>query len=167
MEHGQLGDGGSRFKFLHGDGIQFLEVYPFSGGELVYCDPPYVRSSRSGSRDLYKHEMTDVDHRRMLRVAIALPCMVMISGYPSRLYNEMIPAAWNKAYYQAVNRAGRSVTETCWFNFPQPIELHDWRYLGKNFRERERINRRRKRWIARLESLPVLERQALLAALRG
>lgn len=161
-----MGPGQAPFKFLHGDGIQFLEVYPFSGGELVYCDPPYVRSSRSGARDLYKHEMTDLEHRRLLRVIRTLPCMVMISGYPSKLYNEELPPEWNKAYYQAVNRAGRSVTETCWFNFPKPTELHDWRYLGRNFRERERINRRRKRWIARLERMPVLERQALLAALQ-
>ena len=38
-------------------------------------------------------------------------------------------------------------------------------YLGDNFRERERIKRKRKRWVNRLQSMPILERQALLAAM--
>jgi hypothetical protein len=50
-------------------------------------------------------------------------------------------------------------------NYPPPIELHDYRYLGDNFRERERITKRTKRWVARLKKMPVLERKALLSAI--
>jgi DNA adenine methylase len=55
--------------------------------------------------------------------------------------------------------------ELLWCNFPEPVELHDYRYLGRDFRERERIARRRRRWLARLAKMPVLERQALVSAL--
>jgi hypothetical protein len=34
-------------------------------------------------------------------------------------------------------------TEWLWFNFPEPIALHDYRYLGTGFRER--IKRKKQR----------------------
>lgn len=55
--------------------------------------------------------------------------------------------------------------EWLWYNFATPVELHDYRYLGDNFRERERIKRKKTRWTARLARMPALERQALLAAI--
>ncbi len=56
-------------------------------------------------------------------------------------------------------------TEWLWMNFPPPLELHDYRYLGQTFRERERIQRKRKRWTARLRCMPALERYAILSAI--
>jgi hypothetical protein len=56
-------------------------------------------------------------------------------------------------------------TEWLWCNFPEPIALHDYRYLGVGFRERERIKRKKQRWTDRLHRLPLLERRALLAAI--
>jgi hypothetical protein len=50
-------------------------------------------------------------------------------------------------------------------NFAEPLELHDYRFLGKGFRERERIKRKRLRWRARLERMPALERHALMATI--
>jgi hypothetical protein len=50
-------------------------------------------------------------------------------------------------------------------NYPTPVALHDYRYLGDNFRERERIKRKANRWVAKLQNMPVLERQALLSAI--
>jgi hypothetical protein len=37
--------------------------------------------------------------------------------------------------------------------------------LGKDFRERERIKRMTARWVNRLQTMPILQRQALQAAL--
>lgn len=51
------------------------------------------------------------------------------------------------------------------FHFPPPVALHDYRYLGVTFRERERIKRKKQRWTDRLHRLPLLERQALLSAI--
>jgi len=50
-------------------------------------------------------------------------------------------------------------------NYPNPIALHDHRYLGDDFRERERIKRKKQRWVRRLHSMPILERRALLSAI--
>lgn len=153
----------SSYRFQRGDGIRFLERYRFTGRELVYCDPPYLMSTRSGRR-LYEHEMSDVDHRRLLRVLIEVPCMVLISGYWSEMYDRALKT-WRKVHFEAMTRGGHTATEWLWFNFEPPFALHDYRYLGANFRERERINRQKRRWLARLRKMPTLQRQALLSAI--
>jgi hypothetical protein len=51
-------------------------------------------------------------------------------------------------------------------NYPEPVVLHDYRYLGSTFRERERIKRRQTRWKRRLSTMDPLERAALLSAIR-
>jgi hypothetical protein len=159
----ESGEAISEFHFSGGDGIRFLEQYRFRGEELVYCDPPYVRSVRSEKRDQYRFEMTDVDHRRLLRVLRTVPCHVMLSGYWSALYAAEL-AGWRHVTFTGVTRGGPA-TEWLWCNFPEPIELHDTRYVGENWRERDRINKKKRRWIARLAKMPRLERQALLAAI--
>jgi len=145
------------------DGIEFLRVFPFTGKDLVYCDPPYLMSTRSGRR-LYKHEMSDVDHRRLLRVIRALPCMVMLSGYWSEAYGEEL-CDWSLIHFEAMTRGGHTATEYLWFNFPTPSVLHDDQFLGEGFRERERLKRIKVRWVARLKKMPLLDRQALLSAI--
>lgn len=145
------------------DGIEFLRVYPFTGRELVYCDPPYLMSTRSGRR-FYKHEMADVDHRRLLRAVRALPCPVLISGYWSKLYVEALDG-WRSIHFEAMTRGGHTATEWLWFNFPEPLTLHDDRFLGEGFRKREQLKRKKLRWVARLRAMPLLDRQALLSAI--
>jgi hypothetical protein len=151
------------YRLLVGDGIAFLRSYRFTGAELVYCDPPYVHATRS-RKDLYRCEMTDSQHRALLRLIKRLPCKVMLSGYQSRLYADELEG-WNLTTFQAMTRAGRPATEHLWLNFPPPVALHDYRFLGADFRERERIKRKEQRWVNRLRRMPTLERQALLSAL--
>jgi DNA adenine methylase len=155
---------GIRYRLFRGCAIALLEnVSAFTARDLVYCDPPYLMETRKG-RKLYEYELSDVDHRRLLRCIRKLPCMVMISGYWSSLYARMLEG-WNSISFEAMTRGGHTATEWLWFNFAPPLELHDYRYLGENFRERERIKRKRLRWAARLERMPVLEKQSLLWAM--
>ncbi len=129
----------SPFQFQHGDGVAFLKSYSFTGPELVYCDPPYMHETR-GRTDLYRFEMDDRQHRELLQIIRRLPCRVMISGYWTETYAAALKD-WNTTTFQAMTRAGRPATEWLWFNFPEPVALHDYRYLGEDFRERERIKR--------------------------
>jgi DNA adenine methylase len=156
--------GEAGFRFETGDALGFLRWYPFTGDELVYCDPPYLFETRSSDRPRYAYELGDEDtHRALLDILTALPCMVMISGYWSQLYADRLHD-WHSIHFQAMTHGGPR-TEWLWCNFAEPIALHDYRYLGTGFRERERIKRKKQRWTARLHGLPMLERQALLAAI--
>lgn len=155
---------GPSFEFHQGCGIEFLKSYPWQGNELVYCDPPYVRSSRSDRDRLYRHEMTDAEHEELLGVLATLPCRVMVSAYWSKLYASAL-RGWNNTTYTSNLRQHKTVPEWLWCNFSRPVELHDYRYLGSDYRERERIKKKVTRWTGKLAKMPVLERQALLAAI--
>jgi len=164
------------------DGIEWLKhhfgLYRYRDGEsnaagsddpgsrtLVYCDPPYLLSTRS-SGPIYRHEFTEAQHLDLLEVLKRLPCRVAISGYWSNLYAEILED-WRPVTFQATNRAGRQVTEWLWCDYPQPTELHDYRFLGRDKREREKLNRRARNWIGGLHRMPPIERQALVAAITG
>lgn len=152
-----------RYWLARADGIELLERYPFTGDELVYCDPPYLHSTRSPRR-AYKYEMYDEDHERLLAAIRRIKARVMISAYLSPLYSRTL-RDWMHFSISTTNRAGKPVREWVWANFPEPVALHDYRYLGEGWRERERIKRKKARWVERLRRMPLLEMRALLDAL--
>lgn len=158
--------GAGRWSFEVADAVDYLEKRRWGTGEFVYCDPPYLVDTRSCHRPMYRYELEPDWHRELLRVLLAIPATVMVSGYESTLYKTML-ASWRTTTYQTVNRRGRVVTEWLWMNYPAPVELHDYAFLGTDYRERERIRKRVRRWRSRLEALPPLERGALLQAMRA
>lgn len=131
---------------------------------LIYLDPPYLMATRSCQKPMYRHELSEAEHVELLRIVRALPCRVMLSGYWSELYAQALPG-WRTETFWTTNRRGKRVQEWVWLNFPPPRELHDYTYLGQGYRERERIRRLQKRWRARIEKMPELERQALRGVL--
>jgi DNA adenine methylase len=133
-------------------------------GDFLYCDPPYLMETRR-SGPMYRFEMTREEHEELLDVLLRLPCMVLISGYWSDLYADR-PMGWSTASFLMMTRGGRQAEEWLWFNYPPPVALHDYRWLGSTFREREKLNRRRRRWVARLARMDTLQRQMLLAAMQ-
>jgi site-specific DNA-adenine methylase len=149
-------------ELIHADAVEYLKRYHFTGKELVYCDPPYLRETRKKYYPLYKYEYTYEQHVELLELIKSLPCMVMISGYESPLYKQYLKG-WHTYCFQAFANH-HMATEWIWMNYPiPPLELHDYRYLGDNFRERERIKLRSKYWLTRLKKMPVLERNALFS----
>jgi DNA adenine methylase len=53
-----------------------------------YVDPPYLPSTRDAGTD-YRFEMTEEDHVRLAELLNAVKGKVILSGYPSDLYNEL------------------------------------------------------------------------------
>lgn len=159
------GAGSGRFELLQCSAMDFLLDMSLSkswtGKELVYCDPPYLMETRRNWSKMYRCEMDDNAHARLLQTIATLPCMVQISGYESRMYAAHLKD-WRMVTYQASTRHGMR-TECLWMNYPEPDVLHDFRYLGGDFRERERVRRKARRWVNRLAELPRLERLAIYA----
>jgi DNA adenine methylase len=89
---------------------------------LVYCDPPYVPETRhEGSRAVYNVEMAATDHRELAAVLRACRAKVVLSGYPSPLYEELY-AGWRTVKFDIANHAagGRKKArkrETLWLNW--------------------------------------------------
>ena len=113
---------------VHGCAHQFLSTFNFHGRELVYSDPPYLHHTRTSSRR-YRFDYEEQDHIELLQLLKTLPCAVMLSGYPSALYDELLPE-WKTLELQVMNQAGVR-TEKLWFNFT-PDRVFWPSYAGKN-----------------------------------
>lgn len=159
-----IGNYDDAISHILGDCVPFLKKYDFAGEELVYSDPPYVGDSRSCDRPYYKFEYTDEDHIRLIEVLDGLECFVMISGYPSKLYDDLLDdKKWRCFTFPAMSRGGVR-TEALWCNFdPDAYIKHDYQYIGDGFRERERIKRKAQRFVSKLENLPADEHNRILS----
>ncbi|MCP4377074.1 MAG: DNA adenine methylase [bacterium] len=146
---------------VHGCAHRFLSAFDYLGRELVYCDPPYLHHTRSSGRR-YRFDYERSDHVELLELLKRLPCSVMLSGYPSGLYDELLPH-WRTVELQVMNQGGVR-TEKLWFNFT-PDRVHWPRYAGKNFTDRQRIKRKAQSWGKRYRALPSAERLAVLSAM--
>lgn len=83
---------------------------------LIYVDPPYVASTRTGSGGKeYRHEMTDDDHQELADCLKDVQGFVILSGYPSELYEELY-RGWNFVDRLALIDKSQSRIERLWFN---------------------------------------------------
>ena len=89
---------------------------------LHYVDPPYMpetrsqKTRRSGGRyHIYRHELTDDDHVDLLDFLKELAGMVVLSGYPSNLYETALPG-WYRIERPALADGARARTEVLWLN---------------------------------------------------
>jgi DNA adenine methylase len=88
---------------------------------LHYVDPPYVHDTRyrgASSGRYYRHEMDDAEHRKLLDVLLELEGMVVLSGYPSELYSELLPdwTCYSTSARISAARGTASRTECIWLN---------------------------------------------------
>lgn len=140
---------------------QFLANYDYCGGELIYCDPPYMPKTRTSTRK-YRFDYKEQDHVDLLKLLKTLPCHIIISGYSSSLYDHLL-RDWNTIELQVMNQGGVR-TEKLWFNFT--IDRVHWAsYAGENFTDRQRIKRKAQRWRNNYQALPKAERLSILAAI--
>jgi len=146
---------------VNGCAHQFLAAYDYRGYELVYSDPPYLHHTRT-SAHRYRYDYEEADHIALLALLKTLPCNVILSGYPSALYDDLL-AGWRTTELQVMNQGGVR-TEKLWCNFA--IDRVHWASLaGKNFTDRQRIKRKAANWGKNYQALPRAERLAVLAAM--
>ena len=129
---------------------------------FIYCDPPYKMDTRRSSKAIYLFDWKeDKEHLAFLECCSIATTSVMISAYECEMYNEVLHG-WNRHKFPSMTRQGLR-EETIYYNYPKPEILHDFKYLGKNFRERERIKRKVLRFEKKINALPSIERAAILS----
>lgn len=113
----------------------------YNKSTFLYLDPPYLPETRSSGHK-YPFELAEWQHEKLLSEALKLPCMVALSCYDSDLYRDYL-STWRKINFRAQTRGGIRI-ETLYMNYPKPdpSQLHDPRFLGDNYRDRERGTRR-------------------------
>lgn len=100
-----------------------LDVIAKYGGEpeaLLYVDPPYLGAARDGTA--YRHEMlAPQEHRELAQALAACAAAVVISGYPSDLYDRELYSGWFRSELSAYTTQGGnpgSRVEVVWSNRP-------------------------------------------------
>ena len=86
---------------------------------LIYADPPYLLDTRGG--ELYRHEMTEQDHVELLEALLQHKGSVILSGYPSELYDESL-CFWSRITRKSYNQNKDARTEVLWCNFEVPMQ---------------------------------------------
>lgn len=109
---------------LQGVVIESMEalgvLQKYDGPEaLHFVDPPYLMDTRAGGRaggratHTYKHELTDLDHIALANVLHGLRGQVVLSGYPSPLYEELY-SGWRRIERKAYACMAKERTEVLW-----------------------------------------------------
>ena len=97
--------------------LEVIEAYGKHPGVLLYVDPPYLGSTRTGRG--YQVEMpTEADHADMLDALLTVPAVVVLSGYASPLYEQAL-AGWERVELAASTGQGsvwKERTEVLWSN---------------------------------------------------
>lgn len=103
------------------DAVAVMKMHD-SPATLYYVDPPYVQSTRSSLRvkngnrgHYYRHDMGDDDHRRLAEFLHGVAGMVVVSGYPCELYDELYQD-WERHERAHMADGARPRTEVVWLN---------------------------------------------------
>jgi DNA adenine methylase len=87
---------------------------------LHYCDPPYVHETRMKTTHKhhhgYNHEMTNEQHCEFAAGLHQLSGMVVLSGYPCPLYDEILFSDWLRIERPALADGARPRIEVLWIN---------------------------------------------------
>jgi DNA adenine methylase len=93
------------------DALEVIQIHD-SPATLHYIDPPYVSDTRDAGKD-YRHEMTDADHEQLASVLREVKGAVIVSGYPSPLYEDLY-SGWTRAEQAALADGAAPRTEVLW-----------------------------------------------------
>lgn len=103
----------------HMDAFRLIERYN-SKDVLMYLDPPYIKSSRKSGK-LYRHEWSDEDHERLLELIADSQAKIILSGYPSELYDQYLQRWYKKETLSQTTSAAKA-TEVIWMNYEPPYQ---------------------------------------------
>jgi DNA adenine methylase len=101
--------------------LDLIGKYGVEPDVLLYVDPPYLGGTRAPD-NVYRHEMRDEAAHRELAVALhAARAAVVLSGYPSDLYDRELYPGWDRHTIAASTGQGgtwANRTEVLWSNRP-------------------------------------------------
>lgn len=93
--------------------IELIERYD-TEDVFIYADPPYLHGTRKNY--LYKYEMQDSDHEKLLKALIRHQGNILLSGYDNDMYNDMLHD-WHKVHKATRAERGHRRIETLWMNY--------------------------------------------------
>lgn len=101
--------------------LELIAKYGAHEDVLLYVDPPYLGSTRANDA-AYRYEMrSEAEHRELAAALLDCRATVVLSGYPSLLYDDDLYAGWYRHTMAASTGQGgtwANRTEVLWSNRP-------------------------------------------------
>jgi len=152
----------SMISLFCGDAIKQIDHFKNFSSICIYADPPYLKQTRRNDRNVYKYYSSVKLHKQLISIIKRMTAKIIISAYQCELYDS---TNLNMYTFPAMTHAGLS-EEAIYYNFDlDSVKLQDYRYLGKNFKDRERIRLKIARLVNKMNGLPTQERNALIEAI--
>lgn len=116
-----------RVQILCQPGIEAIKRFDHQDA-LIYADPPYLPTTRV-AKSVYNHEMTESDHRELAQTLRRCEAKVVLSGYPSALYDELY-GDWRRVEFDIANHASAAKKkprkrECLWMNYSDELSLRN------------------------------------------
>lgn len=105
------------------DAVEVMKVHD-SKETLHYVDPPYLPETRDKGAD-YRYEMTVKDHEQLAEVLYGLDGAVVLSGYRSKIYDELF-AGWERVERRALADGAKERTECLWLRNVKEAQTYLW-----------------------------------------
>ena len=105
----------------HMDAIELIRRFNHSD-VLIYCDPPYILSTRHGKQ--YRHEMNDDGHTRLLDALLDHKGPVIVSGYDNDMYENRL-RGWHREEKVVYSQIASRKQEVIWMNFELKMEKQE------------------------------------------
>lgn len=99
------------------DALTLIERYN-DPNTLIYLDPPYIQSLRK--RNMYKCEMTDEQHVKLLELIKKSKSKICLSAYDSELYNDYLKEWYTDEKVTTV-QTGKQRTEKLYMNYQSDL----------------------------------------------
>lgn len=126
---------------------------------FIFIDPPYLHATRKNNK-LYKYELTDAQHIKLLQKVLEQTCYVAIIHPACELYDTMLKD-WRSIDIE-IRYHKKTSKERLYMNYDTPTELKDYQYLGNDSWERQRIKKRVLQYIQKFKKIPKQERNYIL-----
>jgi DNA adenine methylase len=109
----------SKVMITNMDGVKLIEKYKDKPNCLIYADPPYHQSTRTGAR--YKQDMDDKQQEQFVESVLNSKAKILISGYDCELYDRLTENGFTKIQFEVKTIDGnfnpKTKTETLWKNY--------------------------------------------------
>lgn len=106
--------------------VELIKRFNFKN-VLIYCDPPYMLETRHGKQ--YRCEMDAQAHEELLWALLQHKGPVIISGYDSKLYNNLLHG-WHREETICYSQVCAKKREVLWMNFEPANRQMDFEDFG-------------------------------------
>lgn len=131
------------------------------GKTLVFINPPALEINKQPK--LINTDFTSqTEHETLLQKGVKFPTYVMVLATSNNQYDGILLKAGFTKIYLFNQSIENPKTDCIYINYPVPEQLHDYSFVGQNYRDRDNNKKFIKRTIKQLAEMSPLRRNLII-----